>query len=386
MKIMIVPSWYPSDDNPLLGIFFKEQSLSLQKHGYDVTVLYPEVRTVRMLKNHTMRKKGITIAKEDGLQTYRNVVYNFIPGRVPFTTAYYFYKSLRNLYDEAVKIAGKPDLIHAHSCLWGGWAAAKLAKEEHIPFFITEHSSNFVRGLLKPYEKKEIAKTLNMARNIISVGPSLTRELEKYTDKPIIDIPNIVNIEDFQLIQRSFDPSRKFRFLSVAFLTHNKGMDVLIHSFAKAFKEKDAELYIGGDGIEKDNLVLLAEELGVAGQVVFLGSLSREQVKAEMQRCDAFVLASRFETFGVVLIEALATGKPIIATKCGGPEVIVNPKNGLLVPVENSSELSKAMVYMKGNGHLYNPKELRKDCIKRFSEAVIIKKISALYLSHEQEV
>jgi L-malate glycosyltransferase len=383
MKVMVVPSWYPTPDNPLNGTFFKEQSLSLQKYGYDVTVLYPEVRTVRMLKQQNP-KKGITAANEDGLKTYRKIVYNFIPGRVPFATGYYYYQALKKLYKTAVENEGRPDLIHAHSCLWGGWAAAKIAEEENIPLILTEHSSSFIRGLLKPYEKKEIAKTLKAAKYIISVGPSLKRELEKYTDKQIYEIPNIVNIDDFSLDDESgYDPSRKFRFLSVAHLTRNKGMDVLINSFTKAFKGKNAELYIGGDGIERENLVRLTKELDVNDQVVFLGALNREQVKNEMRRCDVFVLASRFETFGVVLIEALATGKPVISTRCGGPEAIVNQKNGLLVQVDNIEELSQSLVQMKENYHLYNPLELRKDCIERFSEKVIINKISELYLSRQ---
>ena len=188
MKVMIVPSWYPTEDNPINGIFFKEQSLTLKKHGFDVSVLYPEVRTVRSLNKISEEKHGVAVRNEDGLPTYRAVIYNFIPGRIPYSTAYYFYKTLRKLYKEAVKREGKPDIMHAHSCLWGGWAAARIAKEENIPFFVTEHSSKFVRGLLKPYEKKEIAKTLKLAKKIISVGPSLKTELEKYTDKQILEI------------------------------------------------------------------------------------------------------------------------------------------------------------------------------------------------------
>ena len=179
------------------------------------------------------------------------------------------------------------------------------------------------------------------------------------------------------------DPTKNFRFLSIAFLNHNKGMDILLNGFAKVFKGKNVELVIGGEGAEKDNLNNLANQLGISGQVTFLGPVNREQVKHEMQQCNVFVLASRFETFGVVFIEALATGKPILATKCGGPEAIVNKINGCLVPTENSTELSRAMEYMKENYHMYNPVEIRKDCIERFSENAIIKKVSQLYLSGE---
>lgn len=384
MKIMIVPSWYPTKENPINGIFFKEQALSLKKHGHEVVVLYPEVQTIRDVHlSQSKKRRGLQWGIEDGLTTFRYTLLNLIPGRIPYSTALFFYHSFKKLYKEAVNKVGKPDIIHAHSCLWGGWAAAKMVKEEGIPLVVTEHSSKFIRGLLRPYEKEEIKKTLQLAAKVISVGPSLKLELQKYTNQSIKVIPNIVNIDDFMLIESDSKKSRRFRFLSVAFLNHNKGMDILIKAFSKAFKGKEADLYIGGEGVEKQNLIQLVKDLGMEGQVQFLGMMDRTQVVKEMQQCDVFVLASRFETFGVVFIEALASGKPIIATKCGGPESIVNEDNGRLVPVENVEALSDAMEAMKENYTSYNQEQIRKQCIERFSEQAIIEQLTNIYLSTE---
>ncbi|MEH7504221.1 glycosyltransferase [Neobacillus drentensis] len=380
MKVIIVPSWYPTEENPINGIFFKEQARAIKKFGYEVTVLYPEIRTIRMYSNDW--EKGIKIKVEDGLTTYRYKGYNFIPARIPFATAFIYYRMLKNLYNEMVKREGKPDVIHAHSCLWGGWAAAKIAQEENIPLVITEHSSKLIRGLIKPYEKKEIIKTLNQTDKVISVGPSLKEELAKYTDKNVYEIPNIVDCESFQNINNnSLSKSKRFRFFSLAFLTPNKGMDVLLKSFAKAFKNKDVELLIGGEGEQKEKLKGLTQDLGLEPQIEFLGALDRKQVIQQMHECDAFILASRFETFGVVFIEALASGKPIIATKCGGPDSIVNEKNGLMVPVDDIDKLSNAMIKMYNNYSIYNPVDIRNDCLARFSEEVIIGKILEVYNS-----
>src|SRR5690606_16870574 len=127
----------------------------------------------------------------------------------------------------------KPDVIHAHSCLWGGWAAAKIAQKENIPLIITEHSSKFLRNELKSYEKEEIKKTLKKANIIISVGPTLKKALKKYTEKNIHEIPNIVQFDDFQISKRFFSKETdKFTFFSLALLKPNKGMDVLIKGFA----------------------------------------------------------------------------------------------------------------------------------------------------------
>jgi L-malate glycosyltransferase len=378
MKVLIIPSWYPTKENPILGVFFKEQAKALRKFGCEVSVIYPEIRTIREVEPKWV--KGIQISEEEGLRTYRYKVYNYIPARIPFSKAFLYYQRLKRLYKESVKREGKPDVIHSHSCLWGGWAAAKIAQDEKIPLVITEHSSKLIRGLIKPYEKKEIEKTLNRADKIISVGPSLKKELEKYTTKEIIEIPNIVNVESFKnnRITRQPQPN-KFSFFSLALLTRNKGMDVLIKSFTNAFKGTNVELHIGGEGDHKQELIKLTEELGMESQVHFLGALDRNQVVQHMHSCDAFVLASRFETFGVVFLEALASGKPIISTKSGGPDSIVNEKNGLLVPVDDSKELSDAMQKMVKNYSLYNPVVIQNDCQDRFSEEVIVKKILKIY-------
>ncbi|UOE55141.1 glycosyltransferase [Cytobacillus oceanisediminis] len=378
MKVLIIPSWYPIKENPILGIFFKEQAKAIQKSGCDVTVIYPEIKTMRFYNANW--KKGIKAEDEEGIKTYRYRGYNPFPARIPYATGYIYYLRLKTLYSQMVKAEGKPDIIHAHSCLWGGWAAAKIAAEEKIPLVVTEHSSKLVRGLLKPYEEKEITKTLRQTDRIISVGPSLKKALAHYTDKEIVEIPNIVDFKSFQnadLVEAS--KTNNFRFFSLALLTPNKGMDLLIRSFASGFKDQEAELFIGGDGAQKEELMNLAKTLGVDKQVIFLGAINREEVIQQMNACDTFVLASKFETFGVVLIEALACGKPVISTDSGGPGSIVNEKNGIIVPVDNEEKLRQAMEKVYHNYSDYDSKEIREDCSARFSEEVIMEQILRIY-------
>ena len=90
-----------------------------------------------------------------------------------------------------------------------------------------------------------------------------------------------------------------------------------------------------------------------------------------MRHSNAFVLASRTETFGVVYIEALAQGLPVIATRCGGPESIVTSDNGLLVPIENIPELTKALLTLYENHAQYDPVRLRQDCLQQFGSRAI---------------
>lgn len=150
-------------------------------------------------------------------------------------------------------------------------------------------------------------------------------------------------------------------------------MDILIKAFYNKFKgDMNVTLRIGGDGNEYINLKNLIRELGLESQVTLLGSLDRNEVAQEMANCTCFVLASRYETFGVVFIEALSFGKPIIATKCGGPEGIINNSNGILVNVDDIEGLSKAMLDIKNNINLYDSDSIKTYCKEKFSERAVI--------------
>jgi len=91
------------------------------------------------------------------------------------------------------------------------------------------------------------------------------------------------------------------------------------------------------------------------------------------------VLVSQSETFGVAYIEALSMGVPVIATKCGGPEVFVNDKNGLLIDVNNKKQLIEAMKYMYNNIDRYDRKAISRDIREKFSSAAVANKIEEVY-------
>jgi glycosyltransferase involved in cell wall biosynthesis len=172
-------------------------------------------------------------------------------------------------------------------------------------------------------------------------------------------------------------------FLNIASLSEAKNHHLLLRAFASKFKGRNAFLRIGGIGPLKGGIESLALELGIAEQVNFLGLLSRDDVRNEMVFADAFVLSSSFETFGVVLIEAMVCGLPIIATDCGGPVDIVNIDNGLLVESDNISALAEAMQKISDTYHLYDPSKLRSLAIERFGEEAFLHNLMKFYSETE---
>lgn len=375
MHIMFIPSWYSNVRNKVHGSFFKEQALELQKAGVKVTVAYNEVWPLTMLgKIH--EEKGLKYNVEDGLKTYRYKNYNYIPKNPLMFKV--FNKRMEKLYKEIVKKEGAIDIIHAQSSLWGGISAAYIAEKYNIPLVITEHSS-VERG---PYVKKSyipfICDSYKKAQKVITVGNGLKNEIESLSGRQDIEvIGNLVDLSKFTIKKRI--KNEKFIFFSLAFLEGEKGFDTLIKSFAKKFKDKEAVLYIGGDGSQRSWLETLTVENGVKDQIIFLGALSRDDVSKWMNKCDCFVLPSRYETFGVVYIEALASGRPVIGALNGGAEDIINNLNGYLIPIDDIDILAEKMIEVYDNIESYDEEEIRIDCLKRFSPKVIVNKIISVY-------
>ena len=375
MHIMFIPSWYSNVRNKVHGSFFKEQALELQKAGVKVTVAYNEVWPLTMLgKIH--EEKGLKYNVEDGLKTYRYKNYNYIHKNPLMFKV--FNKRMEKLYKEIVKKEGAIDIIHAQSSLWGGISAAYIAEKYNIPLVITEHSS-VERG---PYVKKSyipfICDSYKKAQKVITVGNGLKNEIESLSGRQDIEvIGNLVDLSKFTIKKRI--KNEKFIFFSLAFLEGEKGFDTLIKSFAKKFKDKEAVLYIGGDGSQRSWLEALTVENGVKDQIIFLGALSRDDVSKWMNKCDCFVLPSRYETFGVVYIEALASGRPVIGALNGGAEDIINNLNGYLIPIDDIDILAEKMIEVYDNIESYDEEEIRIDCLKRFSPKVIVNKIISVY-------
>ena len=139
------------------------------------------------------------------------------------------------------------------------------------------------------------------------------------------------------------------------------------------------ELNIIGRGPEEANLKSLIEKCQLQDKVFLLGVKTPQEVSRLIADSDCLILTSRRETFGIVYIEAMAKGKPVIATICGGPESFVNESNGLLIPAEDVEATTKAIDYMVENVDKYDNAAIRQYCHDNFSEEAISQKIITVY-------
>ncbi len=113
---------------------------------------------------------------------------------------------------------------------------------------------------------------------------------------------------------------------------------------------------------------------GLSERVIFLGRVSRDNIVKEMQDANCFVLSSSYEAFGVVLIEAMSTGLPVIATRSGGPESILDESLGYLVDPGNTGELTEAMLKMINEYDRFSQQNIREKTLRRYGSPIITEK------------
>lgn len=383
MHILIIPSWYPAYPGDICGCFFREQALALQKHGHQVGVIDVKLRLPRSLKLLFSGFFGNFTEVDEGLLTYRFCGMDWCR-RLPQQQRRLWLHYGMKLAEHYISLHGKPDVIHAHAMLNGGLLAKAISEKYAIPFVVTEHSSAFARGLVNQQQIALARGVSSSAARRLAVSGALCKLLEHQLGGVALrweEMPNIVSQKFIDAeLSAPHSETGAFPFLNVAMLEENKGVHTLLSAFARVFdSDPNVTLKIGGDGVERPRLEALAGKLGVADRVLFLGMLSREQVLNEMSNASVFVLPSRYETFGVVVIEALALGKPVIATRCGGPESIIREQDGILVPADDVLALAEAMKKMRSAYASYDAAEIRAACIARYSEPVIAARLTAVY-------
>lgn len=389
-RILIIPSWYPPDG----GYFFKEHSEAIQNMGWQVDVLVNRVVGIRkLIKAGPLALHRYSVSDENGLRVIRSV-YPKIPGSEKLNIQRWATHT-RRLYKRYEHQYGKPDLILTHSVTWAGYAASLIRERYGIPYLIVEHRSFFVwstekaRRMVKSFYLPFFEKAFGNCNRLVLVSGSLLtglKTLMPWIEEKTMVIPNMIREDMFLLPDkpRKRDP---FVFVWAGRLEHVKGLDLLLEAVQK-LKNRSAirfEVRMAGKGSLRNELEQQAAALGVTDRVHFLGRISRKEMQEEMQKANCFVLPTRYEAFGAVLIEAMATGMPVIATRSGGPDHIVLKDNGLLIDIDDSNQLADAMEQMMMKSQEYSAERIRTQTIERFGQTRVMEQYDQLFLSILEE-
>lgn len=229
-----------------------------------------------------------------------------------------------------------------------------------------------------------IASTFHAADGFIAVSKGLKKQLRRVPGlgkKPIYQIYNPIIHKEFDAqagltpaLPSSVGPEEPF-VLAVGRLHKQKGYRHLLMAFARVVKQRPSYLVILGEGDEREELQSLANSLGIASRVHFLGYTPN--VLAYMRQAAVFVLSSVAEGFGNVLVEALACGTPVISTDCphGPREILAGGRYGTLVPIGDVDALARAIA-----ANLDSPKPAMSNELKEYLRLFSIEAIGRQYL------
>lgn len=376
MYILIVSRGYPTEKYPLNGIFEFDQAKALHNFGHKIVYISLDLRSIRRV-----RRFGKCWVKKEGI----DILSMSIPlGPFPENILSFIGKlALKNIYGDIIKKHGKPEIIHAHFS-GIGFMATILKDQMRVPLVITEHGSNINKPHLNKKRKKRAIEAYKNSDRLISVSSNLGNIIQNHFNIKSEIVHNIVDTNSFNFVKR--DGGEIFNYISVGNLIQGKGFNTLINAFYKAGFGENVKLIIIGDGPEYNNLQKQISDLDLNNKVQLLGFMEREDISKVMHKSNAFVLASRSETFGVVYIEALATGLPVIATSCGGPEDFINNQNGILVPVDDINKLAKALNEMYVSIDRFDRKLISEECKRNFSPDIIASKLTEIFQGVLSEV
>ncbi|MBS4022238.1 MAG: glycosyltransferase [Dethiobacter sp.] len=315
MKVLVVSNMYPSEEHPAYGGFVKSQVEQLRAGGIEVD-----------LAVITDRRKGFVA----NIRKYLLLFFAMVSA-----------------------IGRKYDVYHVHYLFPTGLIVLPVALVTRTPVVLTAHGGDVLLGQRRQF--RFLTKlTLSFAKGVIAVSESLAGKINKSFG---VDIKKItvascgVDLDLFSPRDKRKSraalgvPAETKLVLFVGNLVPVKGIENLLQSFAWMAKDEPlAQLALMGEGPLRDELQELAVQLGIENSCRWLTPVEHDQVPAIISAADLLVLPSLHEGFGLVALEALACGVPVVASRTGGlPEIVTDGKNGLLVEPGDKIELAAAM-------------------------------------------
>lgn len=394
MRVLTLPSWFPSPDAPVAGSFIDEFVGALAEYHpevlNDVVLLRPEIwlaakRPLSALAAvaRDRSQEPVRSRRDDRgfmrheVRTRRWTDRLFNGGRT---------RAAREVYRlcRALERTGPSfDLVHAHVVEPAGRVARRVANVLGVPLVITEQMSPFPFAELVAPDgslNADVRRVFAEAAAVIAPSRAQANDIGRRCDCSPIVIPNGCNDQEFMPRTGGRPQRSTLDLIAVGGLLPQKGFDVLLAAFARAHSARPRlRLTICGDGPDRSVLHAQAERLSLAGLVRWAGLVDRGAMPEAFRAADAFVLSSRHESFGVVCIEAAATGLPILATDCGGPGDIVTEVNGILVAPDSVDALADGLVQLHDSIDRFDPAAIRADFLRRFSFKAVTQRVVDLY-------
>jgi glycosyltransferase involved in cell wall biosynthesis len=326
VKVAVVPSWYPTQDDPVRGIFFVRHVDALRRE-HDVVLVSP--------------RRGA--------------------GLLPFAA------------EVARKVrAARPDVVHAHVAVPAGAASLLARLAGGPPVVLTEHSGPLTRLYGRSPLRRAIVRRIFATVDALGVpSDALLPELRALgVGRELFVVPNPLP----DLPGRRDGPPLSF--VAAGLMDdRTKGFEYLLAAWRAFVRDyPGARLTIVGDGALRGEY-----EAGAPASVTFVGALSPDETLETLAGCDAFVSASVRESFGAVATEAAALGKPLVATAVGVVPSLVDETTGVIVPPRDAEALADGLRSYAGRRGAFDRELLRRRALERFGADAVCRATTAIY-------
>jgi glycosyltransferase involved in cell wall biosynthesis len=374
--VLFIPGWYGNLRGKGGGTFFREQAAVLRTRGWEVRILYADLRPFYLPWARSR------FDDDDSVPVLRYQCW--APPKLDRWTIRCWQQAYLRAFAQYRDRWGMPEIIHAHSYL-GGLAAAAAKEKWGTPYVLTEHLGRISQGAeqLAPRIKLAIRLSYEAASGLYAVSNQLAKQMEYLSGRPIDGVlPNMLDTDFFTPSVSTKQASSTFTICSIGDPWYRKGLDLLIEAVGVAQLQTDRKLVLKlADEIpQRAKLVPIINKWKLAQQVVFMGKISKEKVRELLRSSDVCVSASRYESFGITMVEALACGTPVIATKtAGGEEIIQDGVNGYLVPIGSPRPIADALLRIVKRRKAFSSAALRIPIVEKYSYEAVARKLEAIY-------
>lgn len=267
----------------------------------------------------------------------------------------------------------RADIVHGNIAYPGGIWAFWVARLLGCPFVISDHTSRFTDNFRSRFHRVLTLFALRRAARVIAVSTWAADQIKSVVPRNVDVVPNLVHVSEYSISSLPEFP------VQIGFLgglsTDRKGLDVLLQALVGV--KGNFVMHIGGHGKKLSFYEALASSLNIADKCRFHGFVP--YVPDFMKKLHFFVSSSRTEAFGMVIVEAMASGLPVVTTNSGGPSDFIDATCGRMVAPENINELRDAVSWMIDNYKSFDRNAIRDKTLRYYSADSFVQRIDQLY-------
>ena len=377
-KLLVLPSWYPRPDDKINGSFFQEQA-KLVTDRFDVKVLLfrfasrPSFRALLKTPRQTVGEwLHFILQGKTRIQLPDDEVFTHPPlieygMRIIGLTARQRYQQRVEAYlealDELMASGWQPDLVHAHSVSLGGLVAKRIKEVHGIPYVITEHMP-FALCNYPEYMRDDIKGAFRNADTVLSLGYDKVRQLgmSDIDAEPNL-IFNLVDESVFNKLCAAYVPGQPLKLISIGAASHLKDHRTLLRALV-VLMERGVPFTLTLIGLKAwgglyDDTLDFIRGHGLESVVTVIDRIDRAEVCDYLAAHHVYLMTSIAEGFPVSVLEALACGLFVVATRHGGTEDILTPETGAVVEIKNHQKIADRLEDIYRGRLRYDPQTIR---------------------------